>query len=114
MIARQYMAIMKLGFMPAKLRKLETVSLRTAPAAMSTATNDKLRLVNGTTANGHWSITEANEHYDIGRWGQGYFSVGEAGHVLVHPTKDATRSVDLKKLVDRLEMRGLSAPMATA
>ena len=38
MIARQYMAIMKLGFMPAKLRKLETVSLRTAPAAMSTAT----------------------------------------------------------------------------
>ena len=42
---------------------------------MSTATNDKLRLVNGTTANGHWTITEANEHYDIGRWGQGYFSV---------------------------------------
>ena len=41
MMARQYMAIMKLGFMPAKLRKLETVSLSTAPAAMSTATKIK-------------------------------------------------------------------------
>ena len=38
MMARQYMAIIKLGFMPAKVRKLDTVSLRTAPAANSTAT----------------------------------------------------------------------------
>ncbi len=78
---------------------------------MSTATNDKLRLVNGTTANGHWTITEANEHYDIGRWGQGYFSVSPDGHLLVHPTRDQARAVDLKKLVDRLDLRGLSAPV---
>ncbi|CDD58309.1 unknown [Eggerthella sp. CAG:298] len=37
MIAKQYIAMMKLGFMPAKLKKLETVSLSTAPAAKSTA-----------------------------------------------------------------------------
>jgi arginine decarboxylase len=77
---------------------------------MSTATNDKLRTTNG-SATAQWSVAEATEHYDVARWGQGYFSVGDTGHVLVHPTKDASRSVDLKKLVDRLELRGLSAPI---
>ena len=37
MMARQYMAIMKFGFMPPKFRKLETVNFNTAPAAISTA-----------------------------------------------------------------------------
>ena len=37
------MAIMKFGFIPAKLRKLETVSFNTAPAAMSTATKMRSR-----------------------------------------------------------------------
>ena len=76
---------------------------------MSTATNERLRTSNGTAT--QWTVAEASEHYDVARWGQGYFSVGDAGHVLVHPTKEATRSVDLKKLVDRLELRGLSAPI---
>jgi hypothetical protein len=37
MIAKQYIAMTKLGFMPAKERKLATVSFSTAPAAKSTA-----------------------------------------------------------------------------
>ena len=77
---------------------------------MSTATNERQR-ASSAPANGHWTVTEASEHYDIDRWGQGYFSVNEAGHVQVHPTRDASRSVDLKTLVDRLELRGLSAPI---
>jgi arginine decarboxylase len=58
-----------------------------------------------------WSITEATELYDVARWGQGYFSISEQGHLLVHPTKDPARGIDLKRLVDRLEHRGLSAPI---
>ena len=58
-----------------------------------------------------WSITEATELYDVARWGQGYFSVNEQGHVVVHPTKEPGRGVDLKRLIDRLELRGLSAPI---
>jgi len=77
---------------------------------MSTATNDKQRTTSG-GATTQWAVAEATEHYDVARWGQGYFSVGDTGHMLVHPTKDASRSVDLKKLVDRLELRGLSAPI---
>ena len=58
-----------------------------------------------------WSIPEASEHYDVSRWGQGYFSINAAGHVQVHPTKDPARAIDLKRLVDRLELRGLAAPV---
>jgi arginine decarboxylase len=58
-----------------------------------------------------WSATEAAEMYDVPRWGQGYFSVSEQGHLQVHPTKEPGRSVDLKRLVDRLQLRGLAVPI---
>src|SRR5919106_698049 len=58
-----------------------------------------------------WSTTEAAELYDVPRWGQGYFSVSEQGHLQVHPTKDPNRGVDLKRLVDRLQLRGLAVPI---
>ena len=49
--------------------------------------------------------------YDVPRWGQGYFSVSDQGHLQVHPTKDPNRGVDLKRLVDRLQVRGLAVPI---
>src|SRR6186997_1270453 len=58
-----------------------------------------------------WSATEAAELYDVPRWGQGYFSVNEQGHLQIHPTKEPARSVDLKRLVDRLQLRGLAVPI---
>jgi arginine decarboxylase len=48
--------------------------------------------------------------YEIDRWGQGYFGVGDNGHVKVHPTKDPKRSIDLKQLVDELQLRGIHLP----
>jgi arginine decarboxylase len=58
-----------------------------------------------------WTTAEAAELYDIAAWGKGYFAVGENGHVLVHPTKDASRSIDLKELVDKLNLRGIDLPI---
>jgi arginine decarboxylase len=58
-----------------------------------------------------WTLTEAAELYDLARWGQGYFAINEQGHLQVHPTKDPARGVDLKRLIDRLELRGLSTPI---
>ncbi|HKT80699.1 MAG TPA: biosynthetic arginine decarboxylase [Vicinamibacterales bacterium] len=57
-----------------------------------------------------WSVADATELYEIARWGQGYFSIGENGHVRIHPTKDPNRSIDLKQLVDHLQLRGISLP----
>ncbi|MCC7123509.1 MAG: biosynthetic arginine decarboxylase [Acidobacteria bacterium] len=58
-----------------------------------------------------WSVTEATELYDVPRWGQGYFSINDHGHLLVHPTKEPARGVDLKRLIDRLQLRGLAVPI---
>ncbi len=58
-----------------------------------------------------WTVTDAGELYDVPRWGKGYFSVGPAGHLLVHPSKDPKRSIDLKELVDTLVLRGISLPI---
>jgi arginine decarboxylase len=58
-----------------------------------------------------WTATDAADLYEIARWGKGYFSIGDEGHVLVHPTKEAHRAIDLKQLVDRLQMRGIDLPI---
>jgi len=58
-----------------------------------------------------WTTTEAAELYDVASWGKGYFSVGENGNLLVHPTKEQNRKIDLKELVDTLEWRGISLPI---
>jgi arginine decarboxylase len=58
-----------------------------------------------------WSVSDASELYEVARWGKGYFSVSSAGHVLVHPTKDPSRAIDLKQLADDLQARGINLPL---
>ncbi|HWB08535.1 MAG TPA: biosynthetic arginine decarboxylase [Pirellulales bacterium] len=58
-----------------------------------------------------WSVNDAADLYDIGRWGAGYFSVNQTGHLCVHPTKDPARSIDLKQLVEDLQLRGIDLPI---
>lgn len=58
-----------------------------------------------------WTIADSAELFDVARWGSGYFSVDNAGHLRVHPSKDPARSVDLKQLVDDLQARGIDLPI---
>jgi arginine decarboxylase len=58
-----------------------------------------------------WTPQLASDLYDVASWGKGYFSVGENGHVRVHPEKDPARSIDLKNLVDTLVLRGINLPI---
>ncbi|MFN4244064.1 MAG: biosynthetic arginine decarboxylase [Tepidisphaerales bacterium] len=58
-----------------------------------------------------WSPQDSERLYGIRRWGQGYFSVNDAGNVAVHPTQDPRVSVDLKKLVDELRERDIALPV---
>jgi len=58
-----------------------------------------------------WSTAEAGELYDVASWGKGYFSVGKNGHLWVHPEKDPNRGLDLKELVDNLQLRGIALPL---
>jgi len=58
-----------------------------------------------------WTVAESAELYDIASWGQGYFAVGDNGHLWVHPTKDPQRGIDIKKLIDTLKVRGIELPI---
>ena len=58
-----------------------------------------------------WTVHDAAELYEVARWGKGYFSIAPNGHMRVHPTKDPERSIDLKELVDQLQLRGINLPI---
>jgi len=58
-----------------------------------------------------WTPQVASDFYDVAAWGKGYFSVGDNGHIRVHPEKDPARSIDLKELVDTLVLRGINLPI---
>jgi len=74
----------------------------------STTTNSSAAL--GSTVNG-WSVADSADLYDVARWGAGYFSIDEGGHLRVHPNKDPARSLDLKALIDSLLLRGIDLPI---
>ncbi len=58
-----------------------------------------------------WTTQSASDYYDVASWGKGYFSVGENGHLWVHPEKEPARAIDLKQLVDTLVLRGINLPI---
>ncbi len=58
-----------------------------------------------------WTVAEAGELYELPRWGNGYFSIGENGNLRVHPDRNLARWIDLKTLVDQLQLRGLELPL---
>ncbi len=57
-----------------------------------------------------WRIDDSTELYNITGWGINYFSINEKGNVVVTPKKDGVE-VDLRELVDELQLRDVSAPM---
>ena len=57
-----------------------------------------------------WRIEDSEELYNIAGWGINYFSVNEKGNVTVTPRKDGM-SVDLKELIDELQLRDVSVPV---
>ena len=59
----------------------------------------------------HWSPTESNDLYEVSRWGNGFFSVGANGNLQVHPDRKPGLSIDLKELIDRLQVRGFDLPI---
>jgi len=57
-----------------------------------------------------WRIEDSAELYNIKGWGRDYFSINDCGHVIVTP-KDGYASVDLKEVMDELQVRDVTAPV---
>ncbi|MCA9270217.1 MAG: biosynthetic arginine decarboxylase [Planctomycetales bacterium] len=58
-----------------------------------------------------FSVADAADLYNVASWGRGYFSINAEGRLCVHPDKDPNRSIDLKQLVDTLQLRNIEAPL---
>ena len=56
-----------------------------------------------------WRIEDSEELYNITGWGTSYFGINDKGHVVVTPRRDGV-AVDLKELVDELQLRDVAAP----
>ena len=57
-----------------------------------------------------WRIEDSEDLYNINGWGASYFSINEKGNVAVTPKKDSVK-VDLKELMDELQLRDVAAPV---
>ena len=55
--------------------------------------------------------TEAASLYGIPNWGKGFFHVSDEGDLVVRPTREGSRGVALKQIVDEMARRGVSTPM---
>jgi len=58
-----------------------------------------------------WTPEMSSQLYQIQGWGSDYFSVNDAGHVIVRPDPRQDLSIDLHDLVGDLTMRGLDLPL---
>lgn len=56
-----------------------------------------------------WRIDDSEELYNIAGWGINYFSINEKGNVVVTPKKQYA-GVDLKELIDELQIKDISTP----
>jgi arginine decarboxylase len=58
-----------------------------------------------------WSAADSLDLYNIKGWGNAYFSVNDAGSMVVHPGGKDSPAIDLKELVDEVRERGISLPL---
>ncbi|HEY9825003.1 MAG TPA: arginine decarboxylase, partial [Stenomitos sp.] len=63
------------------------------------------------TSSQTWSVEDSEQLYQIRGWGEPYFSVNEAGHVIVAPKGDRGGSLDLFDLVNALKQRDIALPL---
>src|ERR1700723_3426677 len=58
-----------------------------------------------------WKIKQSLDLYQVEAWGKGYFSINDAGHVVIRPSMDAAREIDLYDVVQGLKARDLHTPV---
>ena len=63
------------------------------------------------SATDRFTVENAVEIYGLDGWGNGYLAVGEDGHLLVTPSRDPSRSIDVLKVVEDLARRGYRTPL---
>ena len=58
-----------------------------------------------------WTPKDAEKHYNMLGWGQGFFRVNPEGHVTVHPDPARATSLDLYRIALDLNAQGIQLPL---
>jgi len=58
-----------------------------------------------------WKVEQSLDLYQVEAWGKGYFSINADGHVVIRPSMDASREIDLLDVVQGLKARDLHTPV---
>lgn len=58
-----------------------------------------------------WTVEDSADLYNIRGWGKGFFDINERGHVVVRPTREPARGIDLFDVVKGIQDRGLKTPV---
>ena len=58
-----------------------------------------------------FTIDDAIELYGLDAWGNGYLAVSDEGHLLVTPTRDPGRAIDVHRVIEEVARRGVKTPL---
>ncbi|HEX7374787.1 MAG TPA: biosynthetic arginine decarboxylase, partial [Steroidobacteraceae bacterium] len=60
---------------------------------------------------GSWKIDDSLDLYGVNAWGNGYFGINPAGHVVVRPDQTTEHEIDLLEVIQGLAARDLTTPV---
>ena len=58
-----------------------------------------------------WTVADSRSLYGIRHWGSEYFSINDAGRVIVNPGRQQSQGIDLAKEIAKLRTSGLQLPL---
>jgi arginine decarboxylase len=60
---------------------------------------------------GSWKVEDSLDLYGVNAWGNGYFGINAAGHVVVRPDQTDEHEIDLLEVIQGLAARDLTTPV---
>lgn len=77
---------------------------------MKTSQSNSTRFHNLDSIN-EWTVADADEIYQISRWGEGYFSVNEKGDLCVNPTQTKNGPViNMMEILEEMKNKNIPFP----
>ena len=57
-----------------------------------------------------WNKQEADDLYNISKWGEGYFDINNDGFLTIAPSKNAAEAIPIKHVVDEMRAHNIQLP----
>lgn len=84
----------------------------TNPPLETVSPQSDLPAVADSRVDAEWTVEKSRELYGVGRWGLGYFDIGDQGDVtIVAPTGGKPKSISMTSVIGGLQNRGLDLPV---